>query len=140
MKTSATSGSVAYDTAVDAAYTVYNATLKDYPVANAFVDGANTSQVKWGLQIAARATQNTAWKAQLTYGVASGTGALAPYSITYGFARTISKLEAGNIQTMFYQNGFPTVHFDETLNSISTVRNGGTTANTAITTGTQNVK
>ena len=47
MKTSASSSAVAYDTALDAAYSVYTAVIKNYPVANAFVDTGNTSQEKW---------------------------------------------------------------------------------------------
>lgn len=67
MKTSSSGGAVAYDTAVDGSYSVYNAAIKNYPVANAFVDGSDTSQEKWGLQVTARTTQNNAWKTQLTY-------------------------------------------------------------------------
>lgn len=67
LKAGSGSSAVAYDTAIDGSYSVYNATIKNYPVANAFLDGANTSQEKWGLQVTNRATQNTAWKAQLTY-------------------------------------------------------------------------
>lgn len=139
LKAGAAGTAVAYDTTVDGSYSVYSAALKDYPVANAFVDTGVTSQEKWGLQVTARATQNNAWKAQLTYGTNSGTGALALNSLTYPFTRTIARLESGNIQTMMYLNGFPTINFDESGNKISTVKNAGGSA-TSICSGTQNTK
>jgi len=67
MKTSSSGGAVAYDTAVDGSYSVYNATMKNYPVANAFLDGSDTSQEKWGLSSSNRTTQTNAWKTQLSY-------------------------------------------------------------------------
>lgn len=36
LKTGSSATAVAYDTAIDGAYNIYNATLKNYPVANAF--------------------------------------------------------------------------------------------------------
>ena len=87
------------------------------------------------MQVTARSTQNNAWKTLLTYGVGSGTGAFALYSITYGFTRTISKLESGNVQTMFYQNGYTTLDFDETNSKIGNVKLNPMTAD--LTNGSQ---
>lgn len=126
LKTTSSGGSAAaYDTVVDATYSVYNAALKDYPVTNAFTDGADTSVTKWGLQSTNRTTQNNIFKGHLSHTTAAGTSALSLKSITYPFTRTISSLDSGNVQTMFYQNGLPTVKFNTTNKNISNVYVGG---------------
>lgn len=122
LKTGSSATAVAYDTAIDGAYSIYNATIKNYPVANAFVDGADTSQEKWWLQVSARATQNNAWKAQLSFGVTSGTGVLSRRSITYPFGRTISKIDDASIQAWFYWRWQSTVTFNESTNVLAASR------------------
>lgn len=112
---------VAYDTAVDGSYNIYNATLKNYPVANAFVDGSDTSQEKWWLQITSRATQNNAWKTQLSYGVSSGTGNVSTKSITYPFTSTIKQIDSATIAYGIYQRA-STLTFNETTNKITNVK------------------
>lgn len=125
LKAGASGAAVAYDTAVDGSYNIFSAALKNYPVTNAFVDGADTSQEKWGLQVTNRTAQNNIFKGQLSYGVASGTGALSRKSITYPFTKTIVSLDSGNVQTAIYQNGFPTVTLDETNKVILNTKTGG---------------
>lgn len=110
----------AYDTTVDGLYNIYNATLKNYPVANAFVDESDTSQEKWWLQITSRATQNNAWKAQLSYGVSSGTGNVSTKSITYPFTNTIKQIDSATIAYGIYQRA-STLTFNETTNKITNV-------------------
>lgn len=110
-----------YDTTIDGLYNIYNATLKNYPVANAFVDGSDTSQEKWWLQITSRATQNNTWKTQLSYGVSSGTGNVSTKSITYPFTSTIKQIDSATIAYGIYQRA-STLTFNETTNKITNVK------------------
>lgn len=111
-----------YETLIDSLYRVYNATLKEYPIANAFVDGSDVSVAKWGLQSSNRTNQNNLFKGQYVPTILQGTGALSAKSITYQFARTLASLDTGNIQSNFYQAGLPTIQINETTKKIGSVK------------------
>lgn len=83
--------------AVDALYNIFTARLRSYPVADAFVSNADTSQSKWGLQLTQRWIQNASWTQEESLGVASGNGALSVNSITYPFTRNIKKITSGQL-------------------------------------------
>lgn len=121
LKTGSSATAVAYDTAIDGAYNIYNATLKNYPVANAFTIWVDTSQEKWWLQISSRTTQNNAWKTQLTFGASSWTGNISTKSRTYNFANTITQIDNATIAYGIYQRN-STLTFNETTNKIANVK------------------
>lgn len=114
-----------YDTTIDGTYNIYTATLKNYPVSNAFVSGAFTSQEKWGLQVSARSTQNSAWASQFSFGTTAGTGALSRDSLTYPFTKTISAVDSGSIQTFLYAKNHPRATFNESTKVIQTADDSG---------------
>lgn len=124
------SSAASYEDVIDSSYLIYSASLKNYPVASAFVStiSANESQEKWGLQIPSRTLQNDARKTELSFNAASGATALSLHSITWPFESALSNLDTASIQTGLYLNGYATVQtIDLALWNIDNIKISGTT-------------
>lgn len=88
-----------YNTTVDSKYNAYNIRVAAFNVADAFDEGLETSQARWGvMNLAARKGQNDIFYGQESINLITGTGALSANSITYPFTANVKKLESGQVR------------------------------------------
>lgn len=114
---------LSYNDAIDASYAIYSATLWLLNIANAFTEGADTSQGKrWLLGVPNRHNQNNSRHSQYSVGVASWVVPLTVKSLTYNFNGNIKTIDSGNIKAAVYKRYASMIQVNETTDLISAVK------------------
>lgn len=114
---------LSYNDAIDASYAIYSVALWLLNIANAFTEGADTSQGKWWLLwVPNRHNQNSAWNTAYSIATASWTSALSMKVKTYIFNSIIKSLDTCSLKLAIFSSNTNNMCFDldDTNKRIST--------------------